>query len=62
MTREFMCNEERNWSVEVDNDLSVHTSGPQYTVCFLTVLNKDALLRTEKGCIFLYTHKRQIPI
>ena len=62
MTWEFMCVEESNWSVEVDNDLGVHISGPQCTICLLIVLDKDVLLRTEKGYTFLYTHKRQTPI
>ena len=62
MTWEFTCVEESNWSVEADNGLGVHISGRQCTICLLTVLDKDVLLRTEKGYTFLYTHKRQTPI
>ena len=61
MTWEFTCVEESNWSVEADNGLGVHISGRQCTICLLTVLDKDVLLRTEKGYTFLYTHKRQNP-
>lgn len=60
MTCEIVCTEERNPSVEVDNDLSAHISGQQCTLCFVTGLEKDVWLKTEKECAFLHTHKRQI--
>lgn len=43
-----MCIKERNWSVEVDNDLSAYISGLQCTMGFITVLEQGVLFRTEE--------------